>query len=292
MKNLFDFEMPQASPEYLALRDETYNTHLKNLAQEMWCIFSDWADSTFPQQFAYNVHPRFWEMYLGVRLLDLKFQLIPKQSSFGPDFHVVLDGKNLWIEATAPTEGSGNDAVPSLYEHSGIDPVPEDKIILRFTNAIAEKVKQREDYIQKEVVSRRDPYVIAVNGHGIGMNLLEGPQPNILKSVYPVGDYSFTIDVNTLETVRKGYQTRFQILKRSGAPVPTNAFLDPIYSGISGILYSNVALWAMPIIPGCEYLFIHNALADIPLEIGWLGTGKDCYKEGNNLTIVTHSKCT
>ena len=237
MNDLFESDVPQASAEFIALRDEPRNAQMKKLAQDMWQTFSPWADPDFPLQFSHNVHPRFWEMYLGIRLLERRFHLVQKKStSFGPDFQILLDGNKLWVEATAPEVGQGKDVVPSIYELDGSKPVPEDKIILRFTNAISEKIKKREEYINKGVIDSDDAFIIAINGRGINMTLFEGPLPTIVRSVYPAGDYSTTIDVNTLKPVREGYQTRTEIFKLSGSLVQTNAFLDPRYSGISGIL--------------------------------------------------------
>jgi hypothetical protein len=291
MNDLFEFDVAKASPEFIALRDESRNAQMKKLAQEMWQKFSAWADPNFPEQFSQHVHPRFWEMYLGVHLLENNFQLVPKKSSDGPDFHILLDGKNLWIEATAPESGSGNDAVPSIFEHDRFQQVPEDKIILRFTNAILEKWKKREQYIRTGIVDANDAFVIALNCGGIQMTLFEGPMPNIIKAVYPTGDYSITIDVNTLKPVREGYQVRHEISKLSGFPVRTDAFLDPIYSGVSGILYSNAAIWDIPTIAGCEFLYIDNSIANIHLGHEWLGIGKYCYREENHLRVLVLSNC-
>ena len=74
---------------------------MKRLAQEMWQKFEAWADPNFPEQFSQHVRARFWEMYLGVRLLEKYFHLVPKKFSDCPDFHILLEGKHLWIEATA-----------------------------------------------------------------------------------------------------------------------------------------------------------------------------------------------
>lgn len=291
MNDLFESSFPEPSPEFIALKDEPRNAKMKNLVQEMWKVFFPWADPNFPQEFSKNLHPRFWEMYLGTRLLERNFKLVPKKSSFGPDFQILLEGKSVWIEAIAPEDGTGKDAVPSIDELNGINPIPEDKIILRFTNAISTKIKKREDYIEKGVISADDAFIIALNGRGINMTLFEGPMPAIVKSVYPVGDYSVTIDVNTLQTVREGYKVRHEITKASGSSILTNIFLNKAYSGITGILYSNAALWDMPTTPGCEFLYIDNSVADTHLELKWLGTGKYCYKEENHLTIEVPPPC-
>lgn len=285
MIDLFDPNISNLSEDYKALRDKPENIHMKKLSQDMWSIYSPWADPSFPTYFADNVHSRFWEMYLGVRLLEKKFQLIQKRTSEGPDFHILIDGKHLWIEAAAPKEGTGYDAVPIISEQRLCVPILEDNIILRFTQVIAEKGKKRDDYIQKGIVGPGDPYIIAINGRIPDMTHFGKPLPAIVKSVYPIGNYSETIELNTGRLILKGYQTRFKITKHSGSDVPTNSFLDPSNSGITGILYSDAALWDMPSNPGCEFIYIQNFLARSRLKARWFGTGSECYFKDNKLTF-------
>jgi hypothetical protein len=259
----------------------------------MWDTFSPFADPNFPQEFARNLHSRFWEMYLGLRLLGRGFSLIPKSSSLGPDFHIRIHGAHVWLEATAPSDGQGPDAVPSIFDLNGRSPVPEDKIILRFASSIAEKVARHKDYVEHGDIGASDAFVIALNGGGIGMTQFEGPLPAIVKSVYPAGDYVLTIavdatDIKASKIVREGYQVRPQVFKLSGAPVQTNSFLDPSFAGVSGILYSRAALWDMDPNPGCEMLYIDNSVTNAHLPTDWLGMGSYCHKEGNQLRIDVH----
>ncbi len=291
MDDLFGPGIAQTSCYYRLLRDNPDCEDVKRLAAEMWHSCSRWLDPDFPQQFAIHVHERFWEMYLCSRLLEQGFELQPKGSSRGPDFHILLDGEHLWIEATAPTKGAGIDAVPSSCEQEGDKPIAKDKIILRFTSAISEKMRKRDQYIERGIVSPQDPFIIAVNGGGIDMVSFERSLPAIVKAVYPLGDYSVTFNLHTGQVVRQGYQIRCQVFKRSGGSVPTTAFCDRNYSGISGILYSSASLWDMPVIPGCEILFLHNPLANSPLKRGWFGIGTDCHRQGDRLMFVTHPRC-
>src|SRR3990170_4283435 len=134
MTALFESSVVSSNPEYVALRDHPRNAALREIASQLWLSFAPYADPSFPQLFADQLHPRFWEMYLAVRLLEKGLKLIPKSASRGPDIHAIFSGNDLWIEAVAPEEGEGPDAVPSLEEHESYEPYPEDKIILRFTN--------------------------------------------------------------------------------------------------------------------------------------------------------------
>ena len=291
MAPLISSSIKSNNPEYVALRDYPRNASLREIAEELWRKFSPFADPYFPEYFAENIHTRFWEMYLAVCLLDKGMDLVPKGKSYGPDIHVKLDGQDLWIEAIAPSEGSGKDAVPLIEEKPKFEPIPEDKIILRFTNAVTEKLNKRLKYVDEGGISQNDPFVVAINGKGIQMTMFDGPLLAIIKAVYPVGDYQVTFDRETLEVVSEGYQTRFEIIKASGSPVPTNMFLDTANSGISGILYSGAALWDMPNQPGAELLYIHNSIASSSLSRNWLCSIQECYLKGNELFITPTPSC-
>jgi hypothetical protein len=291
MPSLFDCSADSFSPDYLALRDSPRTAPLRDIAQRLWTKFQPYADPSFPDLFAQQLHARFWEMYLAVCLLDKGFELVPKASSRGPDVHLILNQRDVWIEVVAPSPGEGTDAVPSIEEKPRFEPIPEDKIILRFTNALSGKLRKREQYLEASIVRASDPFVIALNGKGIEMTIFDGPLPAIIKAVYPVGPYQVTINTRTLETVRSGYVARFQIRKTSDAAVPTDAFLQEAYSGISGVLYSDAALWDMPPTPGNEMLFVHNSVASSPLPREWLCSAKECHKEGNGLVISQCSPC-
>ena len=217
--------------------------------------------------------------------------MVRKRSAAGPDFHILYPDKHLWIEAVAPGEGEGKDAVPSIFEHDRFQQVPEDKIILRFTNGILTKIERREAYLETGEIGSKDAFVIAVNGHGIGMNLFDGSLPTIVKAVYARGDYAVTIawnptDINASKIIRAGYQPRLHIMKASKASVPTDLFLNPDNSGVSGILYSDAALWQLPTRPGSEFLYVDNSVAATRLRADWLGMGRYSFLDGDQFRIV------
>lgn len=285
MTDLFDPSIPSNNDIFLRLRDDSRFAHKRQYCEEMWRDFAPYADPNFPREFADQLHPRFWEMYLGVQLITRGFGLISGKTEGGPDFHFKLNDQDVWVEATAPDEGEGPDAVPSLEEHNSYTPIPEDRIILRFTNSIWEKKQKLAQYIADGLVSSTDPYIVAINGRGIDMLAFDDPLAAVVKSVYPIGGYAVTIDTNSGEAISEGYQPRYEIVKESGAGVPTSAFLDPESSGVSGILYSNAALWNLPDKPGEEFLYIHNHAADVGLDLGWFGSGKDYYVEDDQLAM-------
>ena len=118
MPKLFDMHSSSPDKEYLGLRNNSKYTTLKHYCEDAWQKFEPYADLQFPQEFARQPHRRFWEMYLGVYLPDQNFNLIPKKDPEGPDFHLIEDNRNIWIEATVPNEGIGEDAVPSRFIHN------------------------------------------------------------------------------------------------------------------------------------------------------------------------------
>jgi hypothetical protein len=288
MSDLFDFSGITPSPEYLALRDYPHYASMKLRAQEFWAIFEPFADSQFRAEFALHMHPRFWEMYLGAWLASNSAGLVPRRTAQGPDFHIVRNGQDIWVEATAPDDGSGADAVPSIYGR-GYDPVPQEKMVLRFTNAIAEKLVKHTHYTSEGIIGPNDPFVIAINGGGIPMTLFDEPMPAIIKSVYPFGQYSITFRADTLETLQQGFHRRNEVAKKSGSTVPTTLFLDAASKGVSGVLYSTATLWDLPPIPGHEFLYIHNLVATSPLEPNLFGIGRECVMQGDKLTITDHN---
>lgn len=277
---------------YKRIRDNPRFHSIKSFCEDLWKHYEPYSDLRFKEEFSIQPYPRFWEMYLGAQLLGMGCNLKPRKSGVGPDLHFEFEGKNVWVEAVAPAEGEGPDAVPKLNEHSGYKPIPDEKIILRFTNAISKKIDQLRSYIDSGVVDPNDTFIVAINGGNIEMHFFnfDDPLPLVIKAVYPVGDYSVTIDVESSKVVNEGFQVRLEILKNSGSSVSTETFLDQNYSIISGILYSSVGLLDLPNNPGDEFLYIHNSKSTSRLPIGWMGKGKDCWKVDDHLTLQENDK--
>ncbi len=283
MNDLFIEGTEIGNKEYIALRDDPKNEKYRNHCVTLWAEFSPYADNNFQSDFAYNFRCRYWEMYLGVSLLRSGFNLQPSKRSEGPDLQIVLGERNIWVEAIAPDDGTGPDAVPNLEEHNRFERVPDEKIILRFTNAILEKWKALNKYLEKGIISQDDNYVIAINGCGIQMLMFDSPLQTIIKAVYPIGDLEVIINTETMEIESEQYKPRFKIVKKSGADVDTNLFLDPSFSDISGVLYSSASIFDPIDHLGDDYLFIHNSVSERKADLGWLGLGYECYIDGDEL---------
>jgi len=102
MIGLFDDSIESDNSDYLALRDAPSLSGIKQYCNELWQTFSPFADRLFSDEFSRNIHQRFWEMYLGVQLLGLGFDLQPRSSDEGPDLHFIDGNRNVWIEAHVP----------------------------------------------------------------------------------------------------------------------------------------------------------------------------------------------
>lgn len=293
MNSLFEPFQSASDQKYLLVRDDPRFQEQKVYLENLWKIFSPYADPKFQSELAIQFHPRFWEMYLACTFIEMGFELIPRLSSYGPDILINLNGRKIWIEATAPSAGSGKDAVPG-YSNSDdsieVIRVPEEQIILRLTNSFHKKCQKYDEYVSSELISKNDAFVIAINGFDIPHIFSEDEIPYIVKSVLPFGDFTITLDVDEMKTLDQFYQYRGHIQKRSGANIPTKAFQDSSFSFVSGVIYSTTELWNLPKNLGSDFLFVHNPITDQVLDKGWIGRGRYIWVEGDQLKFNNINK--
>ncbi len=287
MNGLFASSILATDDNYIALRDDPKFVQLRKYCERLWDKFSPFADTSFPDEFTRQLHSRFFEMYLGNQLLEMGFILMPRETVMGPDLHFMINSTHVWIEAIAPNEGDGDDTVPDIMNHSRFEPIPEEKIILRFTNAISAKQERLVEYIKKRIVGLNDAYIVAINSRSVPIVILNAdPIPAIVKSVYPVGKQIITLDTQKFEIISEQFEQRNEVYKENKSPVSTRCFLDPNYSGISGVLYSEAALWDLPESTGSDFKYIHNYLANSPMEKGWMKASNEWWWERDRLYYV------
>lgn len=249
-------------------------TGARSAIDKMWRKYEQHADSNFAVEFALHPRERFWEMLLTVSLLEAGFDLsCPKP---GPDIRLQTDAGPIWIEAVAPTPGSGPDEVPEPPENATFD-YPEDQIILRFRSAIEAKHRRRTDYINRGTIAASDPYVVAVSGGQMPVLIDMSGSPAILKAVYPLGAPQIRVELATGRAEDGGFALRPHISKAGGAPVSTTCFVGEEHSGISAILFSEANFLMTPEQAREEFLVIHNACASSPLTERWLGFGREFF---------------
>lgn len=286
MNSIFETIEGTVDPKYLLVRDNPRFHEQKLFLESLWQVFLPYADPKFKNELALQFHPRFWEMYLACTLLELGFDLVPRNSAYGPDIQINLHDKRVWIEATAPDAGFGGDVVPGYSElENSIQfiQVPEEQMILRLTNSFYKKCQRYEKYASSGLISNNDVFVIAINGFDIPHILGEDEIPYIVKSVLPFGNLTVSIDIEEMKPTEQFYQYRGHIQKKSGSEVPTKAFQDPSYSFVAGILYSTAELWNLPRSLGEDFLFVHNPTANQGLDKGWISRGRSTWVEDNQL---------
>lgn len=283
MASLFSAKIDPRDNLYLYIRDRDDFRDIKEWLEGLWASFEPYADRHFREQIAVSFQDRFWEMYLAVALIERGYEIDSYQN--GPDFCFNLDDKKCWIEATSPKRGCGPDAVEEQRfttdnEKPAPSLIPSDDILLRFSNSIKEKHKKHLEYVNNNIVSRKDIYVIAINGCGPGYEILDMEDaPRFTKILYGYGDMFVTFDKRTMKTIRSGFWKRQQLNKKSGSHVEADYFQSDKYACISGVLYSGANIGYYRADLGCDFKFAHNHKAVNPLPEGWIKKGREyCFK--------------
>jgi len=283
--SLFSTVPPGASPSYKGLHEPRNETaaQCRGYVESLWERFRAYADEHFARDFASHTHQRFWEMYLGVTLLEAGHAIrAPKP---GPDFELTLDGRRIWVEAVAATPGEPGrpDSIRPLDSRAGVaraEYVPQDKIVLRCTSAIAAKFPtQYRQHVEKGIVGPEDLYVVALN-HAEAYHYAEmGEPPYILRAVLGLGSHFVTIDRHTGKLTGQGVQYRGSIPKATGSPVETRLFLSSESAPVSAIIGS-VTNIGTPVHlgehrMGQDFRLVHNPFATSALPAGLLTRGED-----------------
>jgi len=244
LPNLFGTLPSAAASSYRNLRDPPSEKAriCRDYCDYLWSRFYQYADEGFQQDFPIQPHQRFWEMYLGVTLLDAGHTIVAPKP--GPDFGLVLGGRRIWIEAVTATPGDAGkpDSVPRLeLNEAGITSgyVPQDQITLRCTAAIAAKFpKQYRQHVAMGVIGENDCYIVAVN-HAETYQWAEvGTPPFMLRAVLGLGSMFVTLDRTTGKIANQGVHYRGSIPKSTGAKVDTALFLIAESAPLSAVIGS------------------------------------------------------
>ena len=272
------------------LRDE------RNEIEELWQGFRRLAEPNFLDNAKHFLYAPLWEMELWEVLESLGFSA-ERFGTAGPDFQVTKNGESVLIEATVPQQGTGADKVP---EHRNVSEtciateIPEEKIILRFLNAIAEKYCQVERATKKRAEVRNVPYIIAINSCAIpnAHTPVSEEMPYIVKGVFPIGQLRVAIDRDSGNFAEARYATRENIRKSSGSNVGADIFVNPEYSKISAILYTHQTLLTRSAELSQELLLVHNPCAQNPIPRGYLNVGREFWVEDDTLHQIDYNRST
>ena len=227
---------------------------------------------------------------MDVFILDYGFNFHKKTQKKGPDLHLLWNNSSIWIEATAPESGTGDNAVPE-YKYNEVSEQPSEQIILRFASAIQEKFEKYKSYRSNAIINTDDFYIIAINGGRIRYSSGAPTLPYIVLSVLPLGDLAFAFDKESGKLVNSFHQYRDAVTTAKGSPVPTDIFMNKDYAGISAVLYSYMNVVNRPNKMGVEIHFVHNrSLANNKLPLGIFPFGTEWWVENDELIRKDHDE--
>lgn len=259
---------------YLNIRHPT-NEILKkahDLCESLWLTYEHYADRHFRKQLSISFYERFWEMDLTCAFLEKGFEVQSVET--GPDILLEPSTKRIWIEAVAPKNGTGEDAVEPPQIGVAIS-IPSERVMLRITSAIEEKYKKILHYKAKGIIANDEPCIIAINASQVDFSKNAALTPWIIKSVFAVGDPYYSFDRNTGKVVDQGIHYKGLIKKKNGESVNTTYFLNSEYSEISGILYSSADCCNRPTNTGEDYILVHNPFAANKLPRNEISFGQE-----------------
>lgn len=292
LKPLFDKNVTATDPVYINLRDDSRSIaiELRHYTESLWDRYHPHADRHFLVEISKDFHARFWEMYLTCTFMDNGHAI--SSADIGPDIRINHGRKIIWIEAVTPTSGdpSKPDSVPCL--RMGVaQEVPDKQIILRYRSAIHKKYFNNYfKYLEDEIVSNDDCYVIALNGCRIPSSRTDFEPPRIIRSVLPFGWQVVTVDTESHKVVKTGYQYRAYLRKASGEKVDTDIFTKSEYQHISAIMFSNIDVANRTPIAGGDFIIVRNPLALKPLPDDFPKLGREYWAKLSKDTITLLSK--
>jgi hypothetical protein len=251
---------------------------------ELWKIYEPFADKHFLSDAKNHFLQRFWEMYLTVTLIHHGYD-IKRVSDEGPEFYISLKNKRIWVEAVAPGPGEGKDHVPEFEPGGEARSVPTEKILLRFTHALAEKRLKLIEAIEKGIITSGDSYLLAINCRGIPHAAYGNTMPYYIQALLPFGPLAVTFDTTTGNIVNSFYQYREVVSKLNGKDIPTTAFLDSKFIGISAVLNSAVDCVNHPDNLGEDFSMLHNPIADSCIDLSVFNWCKQYSLIDNELII-------
>jgi hypothetical protein len=257
---------------YVNLRDrqEEQIITAREFVESLWDRFRGLADPHFLTEVRRDFHARFWEMYLTRALYEYAAQRgavlsCPKP---GPDILLKHEGNRVWVEAVVATNGiPGRPDTVVEPNPDGSGKIPEEKLVLRYTNAISEKYRKYRGYLRDGIIHKNEAFVIAINGAALSYKWTQAERdaPRFLKAVYPLGAYQLLLDRRTGEIVGQQNEPRFSIVKASGANVATMPFLERRSRGISAILgsFADPMYHRTPL--GSDFELAHNPMSRAPI---------------------------
>jgi hypothetical protein len=291
-----EFWLPgPASRAYEHNRDAASRRHVHDLAEALWRRFAPLCgDAHFRSDAKQHLHARLWEMYLACLLMDEGFTL-HRPPAEGPDILVIDDVGPIWIEATVAEPGSGADRTERIIQQrfgsgGGLFRPDDAGMIVRYIHALQQKADQHGRFVGRGAISASDRYVVAINAGQIDDADLEDELPNIVRSVYPIGEHYIAIPLGGSGPRAAGFHQRPLVQAARGRTVPTDTFVEHWFAQISGLMFSARALWNAPRLPADEIITVHNNGASAALPRGLFQFGREYVPENGVLHLRDHRR--
>jgi len=288
-------------------RDSEHREDVRAFCDSLWQRFRPYCpdEAHFLADARANFHARTWEMILVGGLLERGF-VLEKPTGDAPDIKIVggpiATRWPVWVEATTVELGTGLDRAARI-EHPIRAPSPigsemssnmamfntqPTKTALRYTSAVGAKTRQLAAFRARGIVAPDDPYIIAINGALLHDYSSDDDDPEILKSVYPIGDCYVAYRPGSNEPPAVGYHHRGSVTKANGTAIPTTAFLNEEFRGISALLFSRTTAWNPNDAAPDFMVTIHNQGAASPLPHGFFPFGREARAIDGVITWVKH----
>lgn len=259
---------PQLDPYYLA---SSVITKRKVLFEECYKFYRPYKDTNFLTEIETRFHQRTWEMYLGSLCIKNGKTLKKNRGDNQADLQVITTPNLIQIECTAVTHGdpSNPNAVPKMHvsdiKNIVVQDVPEDKILLRITQALNDKLVQYNERLTDGRVLKDEPYIIAINTGEMGH-----PEhlPRILKAVFAIGYLTLRMRQNgkPIANPTSFWGRREAISKANNQEIDMTFFEKDKSKRISAVIYSNSIVLHHLANPSYEVHMVHNPLATNPIS--------------------------
>ena len=229
--------------------------------ERFWRTYQPFASPKFQQHLLADDRKFYsltWEMILGARLLENGYQLERSIDDNRPDLCLILKGKRIWIECCLPTGGDPlkPNSVTETISDGEFHDVDLDRSVLRCTGPLSDKKKQHKIWIAHRVCNQDEPFLIALNGLNLRLQIFNNSLPQILRALYATGDMYAVLDSNDPEYKESGYHFKPKIDKSEKTHISTTFFLEKNNDHISGVLFSTD--WIMRHSSSPQYCYVEN----------------------------------
>ncbi len=289
MSGLFGSGDEDACDAFLACRNHSTKADTRDYMESAWervgHLVGD-RQQHFLKEFRSNFLARSWELYL-LDVLSVSGWTIEPGKPEGPDIRASVNGKVVWVEAVIATAGQEGhpDAVPQRYRGPRLPPrYPEAQLLLRYRSALEEKLRKVDGYVEKGIVGRDEPVLVAINYGGIeSADLHDLELPAMVKAVFPIGEPVFVARVDGSEAPHVEVPPRFAVTKKKGAGVSTTLFLEPRSASLSGVVFASQVVWGLRKSAASDLGLVHNPMAAAPLARGALRVRSELWVENEQL---------